>query len=159
MWHTEDGRHEGVATIIVSDGRSASTVQGDTLHMDDGTTLPVSDTKGWQTRCTCGWLAPLMFQRVTTSELALGPHQVYDPEGGPAPLSVEDICHVEWLDHVRPDVGIEAVRQAVEGRRAADVRLDHAVAAARANGSSWAEIGDAVGKSRQSAHERWRRNE
>lgn len=53
--------------------------------------------------------------------------------------------------------GLEAVRRAAEDRRAAELNLDHAVAAARKVGSSWAEIGDAVGISRQSAHERWRR--
>ena len=34
-------------------------------------------------------------------------------------------------------------------------RLDKTVAAAKAAGASWADIGRAVGISRQSAHERW----
>lgn len=157
LWATGDGMHRGVAAIVIADGRSAQTIQGGVLRVDDGTTLPASDTQ-WQARCSCGWAAPLMFERGADSD-NLAPHQVYEPEGGPAPDGVEESCNTEWLDHVRPHVGIPAVRQAVEDRRAADARLDYAVAAARACGSSWAEIGDAVGMSRQSAHERWRRIE
>ena len=39
--------------------------------------------------------------------------------------------------------------------RAAQLRLEEAVLAARAAGASWAQIGDATGMSRQAAHERW----
>lgn len=38
-----------------------------------------------------------------------------------------------------------------------DTAIDHAVAGMRANGYSWAEIGTAVGMSKQAAYKRWNR--
>lgn len=39
--------------------------------------------------------------------------------------------------------------------RRSEARLGKAVVAAREAGATWAQIGEAVGMSRQSAHERW----
>lgn len=39
--------------------------------------------------------------------------------------------------------------------RRSEARLEEAVVAAREAGATWAQIGEAVGMSRQSAHERW----
>ena len=49
-------------------------------------------------------------------------------------------------------LGVEA---AAREYNQAGHRLDKTVAAAKAAGASWADIGRAVGISRQSAHERW----
>ncbi|MGY5036755.1 hypothetical protein ACWC9U_39630 [Streptomyces sp. 900116325] len=155
-WQSGDGRHEGFAAIIVPDGGEVAAVQGATLILEAGPRLPASETLGWRSRCTCGWMAPLMFQRVTDPDAMRMAHQVLDLEGGSAPPEVEETCHAEWLEHIRQDYGIEAVRQAAAASRAAERSLEEAVKGARAGGHSWTEIGEAIGISRQSAHERWR---
>lgn len=53
------------------------------------------------------------------------------------------------------DEALEALERSSAGVRAAQLRLEDAVLAARAAGASWAQIGDAAGVSRQAAHERW----
>ena len=50
----------------------------------------------------------------------------------------------------------DEIRAAVAARRAADERLDAAVANARRLGRSWAKIGAVAGMTAQSANERWR---
>ncbi len=79
-----------------------------------------------------------------------------DLEGGSVPPEVEETCHAEWLGSIRQEHRIEAVRQAAAASRTAERSLSEAVKSVRARGHSWAEIGEAVGISRQSAHERWR---
>ncbi|MGO4203642.1 AsnC family protein [Rhodococcus sp. TAF43] len=155
-WQTVDGAHEGHAAIEVPGGHEVTGIQGDTLILDDGTKVSISETAGWRARCTCSWKAELMIERVTDRDVEPKSHQAFDPEGGPAPKWVETTCHTEWLDHVRPE-NLKSVCQAAEASRASDRSLDEAVAAARESGASWADIGDAVGISRQSAHVRWRR--
>ena len=50
---------------------------------------------------------------------------------------------------------LQALERSSADIRAAQLRLEEAVLAARAAGASWAQIGDATGMSRQAAHERW----
>lgn len=50
----------------------------------------------------------------------------------------------------------DEIRAAVDARRDADALLDAAVAKARQLGRSWADIGAAIGTTRQSANERWK---
>lgn len=50
---------------------------------------------------------------------------------------------------------LKEAAKAVERVRASESRLDETVAAARAAGATWMQIGEATGMSRQSAHERW----
>jgi hypothetical protein len=51
---------------------------------------------------------------------------------------------------------LHAVRLAAEIRRLADEVLDQRVLEARSFHASWAEVAEAVGITRQSAHRRWR---
>jgi hypothetical protein len=155
-WVAETGDHEGCAATLVSGGRRVVGYRGAEMELDDGTWVPGAETTGWQSWCSCGWRAPLPFERVTDPGLARRPDQVYDASGGPAPEWVEQICHAEWRDHVRPREVITWVKRAALELNAADARLDRAVAAARRSGTSWAQIAREVGISRQSAHERWR---
>lgn len=53
----------------------------------------------------------------------------------------------------------ETLRRIALRVRLAERELDHAVTAARAAGVSWQRIGDAVGTSRQAAHQRWHKVE
>jgi hypothetical protein len=54
-----------------------------------------------------------------------------------------------------PDPALSAITKASTSLRQAESELDAAVTNARAAGLSWAQIGAALGVSRQSAHERW----
>jgi hypothetical protein len=50
---------------------------------------------------------------------------------------------------------LRRVAEAQDAVKASDAQLREAVAAARANGRSWARVGVALGMSRQAAHERF----
>ena len=50
---------------------------------------------------------------------------------------------------------LRVARNAANAVLRSEARLGEAVAAAREAGATWAQIGEAVGMSRQSAHERW----
>ena len=58
-------------------------------------------------------------------------------------------------EHLRSDA-LTAARQADHRRRAANNDLNDAVARAMHWGASWADIADALGVTRQSAHRRYR---
>lgn len=68
----------------------------------------------------------------------------------------------KWLDEADPATieweetsDLRDLARAVDAQREADVRIRELVAAARANGRSWGDIGVALGVSRQAAHERF----
>ncbi|MFD8533886.1 AsnC family protein [Streptosporangium canum] len=112
---------------------------------------------GWRALCQCGWRGELWQKVATPGEHDPAHHRVYDPDPcswGSAPTGLEEAMHREWRGHLEPET-LTAVR--IEARALADAhaRLDDAVRAAREDGRSWADIGAAVGISRQSAHERW----
>jgi hypothetical protein len=85
------------------------------------------------------------------------------PPGIPVPTDfahasneVENTIHDEWKTHLAPlDAAVAGVKAAAHEYAQAGNRLDKTVTAAKAAGASWADIGRAVGISRQSAHERW----
>lgn len=56
---------------------------------------------------------------------------------------------------VEIDVVLNATARAAASVRRSELRLDQAVAEARAAGATWMQIGAATGMSRQAAHERW----
>lgn len=70
------------------------------------------------------------------------------------PADVEEAIHREWRDHLEPET-LAAVHTEAQAASAAQARLTEAVREARRDGRSWADIGSAVGITRQSAHERW----
>ncbi|MFD8560597.1 hypothetical protein ACFV1N_25270 [Streptosporangium canum] len=83
--------------------------------------------------------------------------RIHDPDPSPygdAPAEVEDAMHREWIGHLEPEL-LTAVRIKAQAFSAAQAHLTEAMRAARRDGRSWADIGAAVGISRQSAHERW----
>ncbi len=59
-------------------------------------------------------------------------------------------------DYVETSAGVETLRELAFTRRTVDQLTRIAVADARAGGLSWQEIGDALGITRQAAHERFR---
>lgn len=150
------GRHEGYAATIARGDRKVRAHVTEGMELEDGTCVPDSDTLGWRTTCSCGWTAPLMFERVTDPSASLTERQVFDTEGGWPPQEVSQLCSAEWHEHIRPDQDLDAVRQAAEDHRLSGERLDRAVAGARDGGASWTDIGRAAGVARQTAHERWK---
>lgn len=148
--------HEGYAATIVAGGLEVISYVSEGMQLKDGTYVADSDTFGWRTQCTCGWKAPLMFERVADPSAKLGVRQVFDPKGGEAPAEISNLCRTEWLDHIRPEMDLAEVRQAAQDHRLSAERLDAAVAKARGHGASWSDVGKAVGIARQTAHERWK---
>ncbi|GGL56686.1 hypothetical protein [Planomonospora parontospora] len=97
---------------------------------------------GWRGRCDCGWVGPS--------------HPTYPApkDGDDAPDAVAAAIREQWAGHLTPAT-LRAVQEAAAAAKAATERLEEAVRAARADDRSWADIGAAVGITRQTAHERW----
>ncbi|HYZ55795.1 MAG TPA: hypothetical protein VE733_20170 [Streptosporangiaceae bacterium] len=166
-YQTGDGLHEGWDAAEFPDGRlSVGSQNGGAMvrflgpGLDAGAGRGVLDGRtaiGWRSVCGCGWRGPL-WQRVSDpSQHNPAAHRIYDPAPsawGDAPDGVEHAIFREWRGHLPPE-SLADVRAAAEAVREAQARLDEAVKRARADGSSWAGIGDAAGITRQSAHERW----
>lgn len=129
-------RHEGWAAAVRDEGL-------DTLDEPANTADTVI---GWLAACECGWMSPHLVSRADYP--SLNGRLDEDSIG-------EQIVIADWEAHVRPVLVLAAVTTAEAARSTASLTLDHAVHDARRYGISWQSIGDAVGISRQSAHERW----
>ena len=169
-WISNDNEHEGYAACVAPDGRlSGSSTAGGMLFkgltghyppdttMTDYEVIPDSQIIGWRGACECGWRGEL-WERVTSpaaADFSRRRDYVSPEEFANASGQVEDAIHDEWKAHVAPSEAILGVEAAAREYHQAGHRLDKTVAAAKAAGASWADIGRAVGISRQSAHERW----
>ena len=125
--------------------------------LPDHEVVPDSEIIGWRGACSCGWRG-VMWERVISSAAADLTHRrdyVSPSEFADASSKVEDAIHEEWKVHIAPSEAVLGVEAAAREYTQAGHRLDKTVAAAKAAGASWADIGHAVGISRQSAHERW----
>lgn len=170
-WTNEDGIHEGWDAAefpgsrfsVGSRGGGAtvrrfppgpgrlSAARGEPEELDGRTAI------GWRALCECGWRGELWQRVATPGEHDPDNRRIHDPDPSPhgdAPAEVEDTLHREWIGHLEPQT-LTAVRLEAQALEAAQVRLNAAVSAARQSGASWADIGAAVGITRQSAHERW----
>ncbi|MEU8347859.1 hypothetical protein AB0C74_39695 [Spirillospora sp. NPDC048832] len=182
-WQTDDGAHEGWAPAVWADGwiSVGSGVggalvlpvgpDGRTVHDGPDTFRDGWTADGWRGHCTCGWRGQ-MWERVSDpAEHDVTARRIYDGDPvlidgkpvdvqrwGTAPAEVEEAVYAEWDAHVRPLGALDVVRAEANAVAEAQIRLADAVQAARAEGSSWAEIGRAAGMTRQSAHERWGRS-
>lgn len=171
-WELDDRSHEGWAACVAPDGRlsARSSVEGmlvpgvtgdfprDPL-MPDHEVVPDAEIIGWRGACSCGWQGEL-WKRVTALAAAdFNKRREYASLTGPANPSrrVEEAIRDEWRTHTAPAVATSGVEAAAREYVQAGIRLDKTVAAAKAAGATWAEIGKAVGISRQAAHERWSR--
>jgi hypothetical protein len=173
-WDLGDGVHEGWAAQVVPDGRlSASSsgegvlVQGVTGRyrrdelMRDYEIVPDAEVIGWRGACTCGWQGALWTRVGSAAEEDLPRRRAYIPASGFSDPSatVEEAIGEEWRAHAVPVTLVADVRAAARGYARAGERLTASVAAAKAAGATWADIGAAVGITRQAAHERWKDNE
>ncbi|MCA1702357.1 MAG: hypothetical protein LC808_03445 [Actinobacteria bacterium] len=124
--------HEGYVAHILDNGESAGGAW---------TTEIAERTVGWRCECSCGWVGP-----------------VYDSKGPTSPTDeqADAMMDGDWeAKHARPLLplaGLDALAQQVAE---ADRKLRVGVAAARAGGVSWEQIGRALQVSRQAAWERY----
>ncbi|TQS88622.1 hypothetical protein EU811_20990 [Arthrobacter sp. TS-15] len=170
-WTSNDYQHEGWVAAIAPDGRlsSGSTGEGMFVHGITGNYLPAGEfypdeeivpndlIMSWRGACTCGWQGELWQRVFTAADADLAARKEYVPSGEFADVSgeVEEAVQAEWLVHIAPSEAILGVEAAAREHRQAGHRLDKTVAAAKAAGASWTDIGRAAGISRQAAHERW----
>lgn len=125
--------------------------------MPDYDVVPDNEIVGWRGQCSCSWHGD-MWERVTSPAAADFNHRrdyVSPEDSAHASLKVEDAIHNEWKAHMAPSEALLGLEAAAREYDRAGRRLTKTVAAAKAAGASWADIGRAVGISRQSAHERW----
>ncbi len=102
------------------------------------------------------WTGPVWTRVPARAEEDLDTRRLYWP--GDTPFldpATEDLILVDWQIHTGPADELHTVELASDDVDDAQHKLNVAVRAARDAGASWADIGRAVGISRQSAHERW----
>lgn len=167
-WISNDNEHEGWAAAVAPDGRlsASSTSEGMLVKgitgnykpdrmMPDYEVVPDRDS-GWRGAYQCGWLGKV-WERVTSpaaADFSRRREYLSPDDFAQASNDVESTIHDEWKSHLAPldaVAGQAAAREYTQAGR----QLDKTVAAAKSAGASWADIGRAVGTSRQSAHERW----
>ncbi|NHW48608.1 hypothetical protein HAV21_17180 [Paenarthrobacter sp. MSM-2-10-13] len=170
-WTSNDYNHEGWVAFVAPDGRlsGSSTGAGVLFHgitgeyphagefNPDEEIVPNDLIMSWRGACTCGWQGELWQRVPTAADADLATRKEYVPSGEFADVSgeVEEAVREEWLVHIAPSEAILGVEAAAKEHRQAGLRLDKTVAAAKAAGASWTDIGRAAGISRQAAHERW----
>jgi len=128
-----------------------------------------ADIVGWEVRCIC--YLDEAHRRYATTTLARW-ERVSSPEDQDRAAGrfyaddedasymadredVERLAKSLWDVHRKPLDALRLIETAAEANAAARAQLDAAVTAGRAVGLSWADVGRAVGITRQSARERW----
>lgn len=169
-WVSNDNKHEGWAACVAPDGRLSSSSSGEGMLVEGVSgrykrdklmpgyeVIPDAEMIGWRGSCTCGWQGEMWKRVASPADADFSRRRDYVSLDGFADASrkVEDAIQEEWQAHIAPSEAILGVEAAAHEHRQAGQRLDKTVAAAKAAGASWADIGRAVGISRQSAHERW----
>lgn len=169
-WISSDNEHEGWAAPEAPDGRHSGSSSSAGMHvkgitgrwprdpqLDGYEIVPDKDIIGWRGVCECGWRGELWerAQSLAAADLHRRRDYVAPEDFADASPQVEDAIHEEWKAHIAPSEAVLGVEAAARDHKQAGARLDKTVAAARAAGASWADIGRAAGISRQSAHERW----
>lgn len=169
-WISNDNKHEGWAAAVAPDGRLSASSTGKGMlvkgitgryrpdrMLPDYEVIPNNEIIGWCGACDCGWQGQL-WERVTSAAAAdFNRRRDYRSPDDYADASsdVEDAIHEEWKAHLAPLDAVAGVEMAAREYAQAGNRLDKTVSAAKAAGATWADVGRAVGISRQSAHERW----
>ncbi|MEW9556019.1 hypothetical protein [Nonomuraea sp. NPDC050783] len=143
--------HEGYAAPVLPDGSTATT-----------STAFTRTFVGYQAACSCGWTDrrrhPPTPEGTKEAEyrwwsahaaalLAAAP---------PSWLVVKSNLLHEQLVGLAADRPLAALTLLAQMETWQRALLDRAVSAARASGASWTEIGDAMGITKQAAHERFR---
>ncbi|MDP5317409.1 hypothetical protein [Streptomyces poriferorum] len=186
-WVTEDGLHEGYAVAVLADGRDATAadnpVSGNTAWWcfdgQDGRPLAVGVRAG----CDCYAAASSRVARTwrgdTVHPVVFGDDEATEGFTGPSgPYAEWENTHIAPADSAtvpgdvtallaemrerltalaeeRPLAALTAVAQLEATAAAGGIR---AAATAQQRGSSWTDIGKAVGTSKQAAHQRFARH-
>lgn len=101
-------------------------------------------TGRYRSACDCGWTGPIFHIDVD------------DPMGDPDEITRDRLME-DWAIHANEQIALVAVEVAAGGERRAVDSVFAAVRRARQAGRSWAQIAQALGVTKQSAHERFRR--
>ncbi|MBF5083747.1 hypothetical protein [Quadrisphaera sp. INWT6] len=169
-WTTDDGTHEGwagklfadgwVASSYVNHGFEASWAPDGSFQWEQRTWRPSEAVVGWVPACECSWRGEAVTRAGTPEAAAAagpGARTAYSKDGWLPEDLEEELIYPQWEAHVAPlDLAAAVSRAHREHVRAGQV-LDEAVAAMRAAGASWGDVGRATGMTRQSANERWAR--
>lgn len=138
--------HEGYVVPFFPDGEegagSYSSRGIQVGEYDEDRWRPDADVAGHRAGCACGWRG-----RDWTDWPGVAFLESDD----------EDALMVEWRAHIRPSMALERAAEVVDTWRKAAAELDESIRDARTAGATWAEVGRAVGMSRQAAWERWHR--
>ncbi|MEZ2373398.1 hypothetical protein [Arthrobacter sp. RCC_34] len=165
-WLSIDGLHAGDVVGILEDGTATLplTEQAVMVQLPSGLQLVDDDeVTGWTVVCSCtsSWDAPRWARNFDGGQA--------DPErrvdglraGHPCnpSVTVAEALWKAWKAHSDREVAVTELHAARRAHEETARRLANAVAASRAIELqlSWAEIGSAVGTSKQAAHERWGR--
>lgn len=181
---TDDGRHEGYLVPVFNDGvRGTGTtgggipddqvICGALAYAEDGAwtspARPASEVTGWVVCCDCTigasfqhttWVGS-SFTRVRSPELGdIGARRLFAPDDDVAYVgdrfAVEEAVINLWrCEHAGSQESMAEVAAEALTQTQARQRLDAAVAAARWDGVSWADIGRAASISSRSARDRW----
>ena len=180
-WEVRVERVEGAQAVAEAEKDAAAGAhvgQRRFQRVDDSDTLgewvrPAGAATGWQLMCDCSkpsswtpttWEGPVI-TRVPSK--ALERLDLNDPEGMAWYATDEDVPdagddHEDLVlelwnrHHLFASERTGAIQTASHELRAAERRLDQAVADARSAGVSWESIGRAAGLTKQAAHGRWR---
>jgi hypothetical protein len=167
----QDGIHEGWPSAVAPDGRTTGDIRIGSLSVQgvsgnfprhpahaDHELVPDDQVVGWRSFCACGWFGPFWERVPTSAEVSLSKRLVFVPLLGVAvpSVTVEEAMRLEWTAHATPASAISELQAAFRMLKNAEARLGRGVESARSVGVSWARIGDVLGVSRQSVHERWK---
>lgn len=159
-------QHNGYALPFFADGAEGCGsygVAGVLVDFDRDEWRPDGEVVGWRAGCACGWRGPdwerapgpprsATWGSVNARERKIhGVDALLDLLDDQAERAVLE----DWREHIRPWIALEEATELAERQAAVSRELDTAVATARAGGATWADIGRAVGITRQSARERW----
>ncbi|WP_066466164.1 hypothetical protein [Sanguibacter suarezii] len=140
-------------------------------HTADGLMLPSEQwvlrspggAVGWVVKCDC----PDRTTRILARWTRVASPEEEDLTRGARYAADEDVTDLDvrddverqalalWDAHRLPGLAAKELQRPAEAARRARAALDEALATARTAGLSWADVGRAVGATRQSARERW----
>ncbi len=159
-WMHEHG--EGAAAAVVGEelgvGSAGDGRGGEVVLLEDGGRVPASAISGWRGRCSCGWTGSLWRRAKRPETVRSDARWIYSAGIDPEDAELEGLYR-EWLDHAETvdsrSATLSALTAAARSYESARAALDDAAAQARTAGASWDAIAQAVGITRQSAHQRW----
>lgn len=173
-WIDENNDHEMYVAPMFRDGASGTThgrqgVNVGGVAPEDEDWRDPADIVGWEVRCNCyeGESARNYTTTVLTRWTRVGSPEDQDRAAGRFYAEddvaefmgdredVERLALALWDAHRKPVDALHLIEAAAQAYARTRRELDAAVTAGRSTGLSWADVGRAVGITRQSARERW----